>query len=122
MNYARFITILPEQYYSLVNDSGELLRDFQHPISEITGALLVNQAYENPNALRNTPFFGKKKLRCPSKDAIPLDIGPAKITYLQERSNLSGANISKYARALIWDYLAMDKQQRQAVLLNLKFK
>jgi hypothetical protein len=33
-----------------------LLHDFDHPISEIVGELLVKQAYENPNALKNETF------------------------------------------------------------------
>ena len=120
MNYGRCVAILPEQYFSIVNDSSELLHDFAHPISEIVGELLVKQAYENPNALKNATFNEKRRLRCPRKEAVPLDIGPAKIQYLEGRSKLSGPGLSRYVRALLWDYLSLTPKDRQEILATLK--
>jgi hypothetical protein len=116
MNYATTIAIPLTQYYAFVSDVGELAPLNQVPTSEILANALVQLALAHPNAYRDLSLAERRQIKSSPRDCATLEVGVNCIDQLTNLANVSPKKASLVARALISDYLTLEKNRRMALL------
>jgi hypothetical protein len=116
MNYSTTIAIPLTQYYAFVSDVGEIAPLNEVPTSEILAKALVHLAEAHPSAYRDLSLAEKRQIKSAPRDCATLEVGMDCIDQITNLANVSPKKASLVARALISDYLMLEKNRRIALL------